>query len=150
MARNFFGFLAQNKPVWVSGKPTNIPGANWLKEQYSHDQSRLSTGHGVGVLVWDEHSDWKLLAHLCSSNGNITLSRGGIMAVTELTTSCRLTVDVYRRCDRLWIMWPLTLLLNKIYAKHDAYAQRQADFNGGQCRCKQRAHGLYTQNFSQL
>ena len=47
------------------------------------------------------------------------------------------------RCDRLWIMWPLTLLLNKIYAKHDACAQRRADFNGGRCRCKQRAHGLY-------
>ena len=46
------------------------------------------------------------------------------------------------RCDRLWIMWPLMLLLNKIYAKHDACAQHRADFNGGRCRCKQRAHGL--------
>ena len=32
--------------------------------------------------------------------------------------------------------------VNKIYAKHDACAQRRADFNGGRCRCKQRAHGL--------
>ena len=31
MARNLFGFLAKNKPVWVSGKTKNIPGANWLK-----------------------------------------------------------------------------------------------------------------------
>ena len=46
------------------------------------------------------------------------------------------------RCNRLWIMWPLTLLLNTIYAKHDACAQRRVDFNGGRCRCKQRAHGL--------
>ena len=30
MARNFFGFLAKNKPVWVSGKTKNIPSANWL------------------------------------------------------------------------------------------------------------------------
>ena len=30
MARNFFGFLSKNKPVWVSGKTKNIPGANWL------------------------------------------------------------------------------------------------------------------------
>ena len=46
------------------------------------------------------------------------------------------------RCNRLWIMWPLTLLLNNIYAKHDACAQRRADFNRGRCICKQRAHGL--------
>ena len=32
MARNFFGFLAKNKPVWASGKTKNIPGANWLKK----------------------------------------------------------------------------------------------------------------------
>ena len=32
MARNFFGFLAKNKPVWVSGKTKNIPGANWLNK----------------------------------------------------------------------------------------------------------------------
>ena len=31
MARIFFGFLAKNKPVWVSGKTKNIPGANWLR-----------------------------------------------------------------------------------------------------------------------
>ena len=31
MARNFFGFLAKNKPVWVSRKTKNIPGANWLR-----------------------------------------------------------------------------------------------------------------------
>ena len=30
MARNFVGFLAKNKLVWVSGKTKNIPGANWL------------------------------------------------------------------------------------------------------------------------
>ena len=30
MARNVFGFLAKNKPIWVSGKSKNIPGANWL------------------------------------------------------------------------------------------------------------------------
>ena len=28
-----------------------------LKGQYRHNQSRLSTGHGIGVLVQDEHSD---------------------------------------------------------------------------------------------
>ena len=33
MARNLFGFLAKNKPVWVSGKTKNIPGANWLRLQ---------------------------------------------------------------------------------------------------------------------
>ena len=27
-----------------------------LKGQYRHDQSRLSTGHGIGVLVNDGHS----------------------------------------------------------------------------------------------
>ena len=26
---------------------------------YHHDQSRISTGHGIGFLVQDEHSDWK-------------------------------------------------------------------------------------------
>ena len=62
----------------------NIAQHHCLKEQYCHSQSRLSTGHGIGVVVSDEHSDWKLLAHLCSSNGNMTLSRGGIMEVTEL------------------------------------------------------------------
>ena len=30
-----------------------------LNGQYRHDQSRLSTGHGIGVLVLDELSDWK-------------------------------------------------------------------------------------------
>ena len=30
MARNFLGFLAKNKPVWVSEKTNIIPGANWL------------------------------------------------------------------------------------------------------------------------
>ena len=32
----------------------------------------------------DEHSDWKLLAQLCSSNGNMTLSCGILCSVTEL------------------------------------------------------------------
>ena len=45
-----------------------------LKEQYRNDRNRLSIGHGIGVLVSDEPRDWKLVAHLCSSNGNITLS----------------------------------------------------------------------------
>ena len=31
MARNFFGFLAKNKPVQWFRKTNNIPGANWLK-----------------------------------------------------------------------------------------------------------------------
>ena len=47
-----------------------------LKGTVLYDQSRLSTGHGIGVLDYDEHSDWKLLAYLCSSNGNMTLSCG--------------------------------------------------------------------------
>ena len=34
MDRIFFGFLAKNKPVWVSGKTKIIPGANWLKVGY--------------------------------------------------------------------------------------------------------------------
>ena len=46
-------------------------GACTLKGQYCHDQSRRSTGHGIGVLVY-----WRLLAHLCSSTGNMTLSCG--------------------------------------------------------------------------
>ena len=46
-----------------------------LKEKYRHNQSRLSTGHGIGVLV--------LLAHLCSSNGNMTLSWRELFSVTE-------------------------------------------------------------------
>ena len=53
-----------------------------LKGQYRHDQSSLSTGYGIGVQ--DEHSDWGLLAHLCTSNGNMTLSCGVLIAVTEL------------------------------------------------------------------
>ena len=57
---------------------------NLLKGQYRHDQSRLSTGHGIGVLVQDELSDWKLLAHSCSGNGNMTLSSGVLFSVTEL------------------------------------------------------------------
>ena len=32
-----------------------IPEAKGLKEQYHHDQSRLSTQHGIGVQVQDEH-----------------------------------------------------------------------------------------------
>ena len=28
-----------------------------LKGQYHHDQSRLLTGHGIGVIVLDELSD---------------------------------------------------------------------------------------------
>ena len=39
--------------------------------------------------------------------------------------------------------------LNQIYAKHDACAQRRADFNGGRCRCKQRAHGLLKLTYDQ-
>ena len=38
--------------------------AHSLKGQYRHNQSRLSTGHGIGVIVYDEHSDWKLLARM--------------------------------------------------------------------------------------
>ena len=54
----------------------------WLKGQYRHDSNSLSTVHGIGVLVKDEHSDWGSLVHLCSSNGNdlimldIILSQG--------------------------------------------------------------------------
>ena len=33
MARNFFGFLAKNKPVQRFMKTNNIPGANWLKKR---------------------------------------------------------------------------------------------------------------------
>ena len=55
-----------------------------LKGHYCHDQNRLSTGHGIGVLVKDEHSDWKVLSHLCSSNGDMTLSCGVLFSVTEL------------------------------------------------------------------
>ena len=50
-------------------------GKNDLKGQHRHDQNRLSTGHGIGVLVEEEHSDWNLLAHLCSSNSNMALSK---------------------------------------------------------------------------
>ena len=32
MARNFFGFLAKNKPVQRFRKTNNIPTANWLKQ----------------------------------------------------------------------------------------------------------------------
>ena len=51
-------------------------GTFYLKVQYHHNQSRLSTEHGTSapVKLKDEHSDWKLLAHLCSSNSNMTLS----------------------------------------------------------------------------
>ena len=31
------------------------PAVVRLKGQYRHEQSRLSTGHGIGVLVEDEH-----------------------------------------------------------------------------------------------
>ena len=55
-----------------------------LKGLYRYDQGRLSTGHGIGVLVQDEHSDWKLLAHLFSSKGNMTLSCGVLFSVAEL------------------------------------------------------------------
>ena len=37
-----------------------------LKGHYHHNQSRLSTGYGIGGLVYDEHSDWKFLARLCA------------------------------------------------------------------------------------
>ena len=37
-----------------------MPVKEALKGQYRHD--RHSTVHGIGVLVSDEHSDWKLLA----------------------------------------------------------------------------------------
>ena len=33
-----------------------------LKGHYRHDQSSLLTGHGIGVLVKDEHSDWLIYA----------------------------------------------------------------------------------------
>ena len=49
----------------------------------SRSESRLR-GHGIGALVQDEHSDWKLLAHLCSSNGNMTLKWCIFVSVTEL------------------------------------------------------------------
>ena len=58
-----------------------------LKRQYRPGQSRLSTGHWIGVLVslrWTQY-DWKLLAHVCSSNSNImTFSCGVLFSVTEL------------------------------------------------------------------
>ena len=57
----------------ISQTISQPPGINnsgyCLKGQHSHDQSRLSTWRGISVLVSDEHSEWKLLAHLCSSNG---------------------------------------------------------------------------------
>ena len=31
-----------------------------------------------------QHSNWKLMAHLCSSNGDMTLSCGVLFSVTEL------------------------------------------------------------------
>ena len=34
-----------------------MPWGLVLKRQYHHDQSRRSTGHGIGVLAEDEHSD---------------------------------------------------------------------------------------------
>ena len=50
-----------------------------LKGQYRHDQSRLSTGYGIGVLFSYEHSDCKLLAHLRISNGNYDHIMWGII-----------------------------------------------------------------------
>ena len=37
--------------------PSKPLGNNGLKGQYRRDQSRLSTGHGIGVLDLDELSD---------------------------------------------------------------------------------------------
>ena len=57
-----------------TGNSTTTKG---LKGQYHHDRSRLSTGYGIIVLVYKmNNSDWKLPAHLCSSNGDVTLSCG--------------------------------------------------------------------------
>ena len=74
----------KKKCVYIYGLRSEGVKANVLKGQYRHDQSRLSTGHGIKVLVQDEHRDGKLLAHLCSSNGNMTLSCGVLFSVTEL------------------------------------------------------------------
>ena len=49
-----------------------------LMGQYRHNQSRISTGHGIGVLFQDEHSDWKL----CRSNGNMTLLCGVLFSTS--------------------------------------------------------------------
>ena len=65
--------IAAGRPDWITGWRL-VTWCLVLKEQYRHDQSRLSTGHGIGVLVQDEHNDWKWLAHiLWSSNGNMTV-----------------------------------------------------------------------------
>ena len=52
-----------------------------LKGQYRHNQSRLLTEHGIDVLVQARwlHSDWKLLAHLWNSNGNLWPYHVGII-----------------------------------------------------------------------
>ena len=63
-----------------------------LKGQYHHNQRRPSTGHGIGVLVLDEDSDWKLLPHLRSSNGNIMLGGGG-RCDTPDQSAIRVSVD---------------------------------------------------------
>ena len=55
-----------------------------------------------------------------------------------------LGVIAFKLCDLL------RYSLTKFNAKHDACAQRRADFNGGQCRCKQRAHGLFWKKINPL
>ena len=72
-----------------------------LKGQYRHDQSRHSTGHGIGVAVKDEHSEWKLLARLYSSNGNVTLSCGVLFSVRSTLIPCAVDRDNISRL-RLW------------------------------------------------
>ena len=67
--------IKANGPIW-RGFFEDL-GWLWLKGQYRHDQSRLSTGHGI--------RHWKLLTHLCSSNGNMTLLCRVLFSVTELT-----------------------------------------------------------------
>ena len=55
-----------------------------MKNVQRDNNVTITTGHGISVLVSDEHGDWKLLAHLCSSNGNMTLSCGLFFSNTEL------------------------------------------------------------------
>ena len=59
MAIIFFGFLAKNKPVWVSGKTKNIPGTNWLTVSSSM-KLKMYSKHQIGCLAvlctWEEKS----------------------------------------------------------------------------------------------
>ena len=43
MARICIQIFTENKPVRGLRKKYNIPEVNWLKGQYPHDQTRLST-----------------------------------------------------------------------------------------------------------